>query len=286
MNIQTSTHTNMQPNIQPMPPAPKRRLAPYFWLAAIAALILASFSSLNLAWRDLFQAQALRTTLEFLNGFAPPDLRLAHWQRIAVASLETLAMSIMGTLLAFVMAVPLAAFASGKLGKYDSKYTALYRGIAFLARMWLNFFRAVPELVWASLLVVMAGLGPFAGTLALAAHTSGVLGRLYADLFENLPAESEQALQHNGVGKLHSFFYASVPLAWPAMLSYLLYRWENNVRAATVLGIVGAGGIGQMLKYHLSLFQMQSAASVLFALLLLVWFVDAVSLGVRRHLAR
>ncbi len=269
---------------QTMPPAPSPRLAPYLWLAAIIALIFSSFHSLDLAWHDLFQAQALRTTLEFLHGFAPPDIRPVHWQKIAVACLETLAMSIIGTLLAFVLAVFLAGLASGKFG--SSKYTALSRGLALFARAWLNFLRAVPELVWASLLVVMAGLGPFAGTLALAAHTGGVLGRLYSDLFENLPSACEQALEQNGAGRLQSFFYASLPLAWPAMLSYLLYRWENNVRAATVLGIVGAGGLGQMLKYHLSLFQMQSAASVLLALLLLVWLVDAISLGLRRQLAR
>jgi phosphonate transport system permease protein len=264
------------------PPPPTMRWRVALWLLGIIILLFASFSSLQMAWGDLLQAQALRTTGEFLQGFAPPDLRPQHWQKIGIASLETLAMSIVGSLLAFVVAVPLAMAASGKFPvEHHSQ-----RLLRWLARLILNFLRAVPEIVWAALLLILAGLGPFAGTLALAAHTSGVLGRLYAELFDNLPPECEQALRHNGVNPTASFLYAGIPLAWPAMLSYLLYRWENNVRAATVLGIVGAGGLGQMLKYHLSLFQMHSAASVLAALLLLVWLVDAASLLLRRRLAR
>jgi ABC-type phosphate/phosphonate transport system permease subunit len=150
----------------------------------------------------------------------------------------------------------------------------------------LNVLRSIPELVWAALLLVAAGLGPFAGTLALAAHTAGVLGRLFADALENAEPLPETALRTNGAPALAAFFYATLPQTLPQMLSYTLYRWENNIRAAAVLGVVGAGGLGQMLKYHLSLFQMQSAATVVLAMLLLVALVDAASFALRRALTR
>ena len=150
----------------------------------------------------------------------------------------------------------------------------------------LNVLRSIPELVWAAVLLVLAGLGPMAGTLALAAHTAGVLGRLFADALENIEPHAEQALRTNGARPLAAFLYATLPQALPQMLSYTLYRWENNIRAAAVLGVVGAGGLGQMLKYHLSLFQMPSAATVVIAMLVLVALVDAASYALRRALTR
>ncbi|MCU0763545.1 MAG: phosphonate ABC transporter, permease protein PhnE, partial [Hydrogenophaga sp.] len=119
----------------------------------------------------------------------------------------------------------------------------------------LNALRSIPELVWAALLLISAGLGPFAGTLALALHTTGVL-------------------------------YATLPQVLPQLMSYTLYRWENNIRAAAVLGVVGAGGLGQLLAFHMGLFQMGKTATILGAMLLMVAVVDAASHGARRWLTR
>ncbi len=103
----------------------------------------------------------------------------------------------------------------------------------------LNALRAIPELVWASTLLIAAGLGPFAGTLALVAHTTGVLGRLFSDAFEDSLPSHEFVLCINGASSMAAFFYAIVP----QLLCYTLYRWENNIRAAAILGVVGAAGI-------------------------------------------
>lgn len=259
-----------------LPPAPRVRLSTLALLAAIALLIVASFATLSLQWKAFFTLDAARTTGEFLLGFAPPDMSPWFLRKTVIATAETLSMSALGTGIAAVLGLALALPASGRFGTTARAAT----------RMLLNVSRSIPELVWASILLIAAGLGPFAGTLALAAHTTGVLGRLFADALENSSPLPESSLRINGVRPSAAFLYATLPQAVPQMVSYTLYRWENNIRAAAILGVVGAGGLGQMLKYHLSLFQMQQAATVIIAMLLLVAVVDAASFSLRRIMTR
>jgi phosphonate transport system permease protein len=250
-------------------------IQPYtvIFLLALLALIFSSFYTLNIQWRELFSAGAIRSSTEFLRGFTPPELSDAFLNKIAIGTLETLSMSALGTLIAFILSLALALPASGRFG-------SLAR---ISVRLVLNILRSIPELIWAAILLIAAGLGPFAGTLALAAHTTGVLGRLFSDTFENLPSAPEAALRINGVHPIIAYFYATLPQAIPQLMSYSLYRWENNIRAAAILGVVGAGGLGQMLKYQLSLFQMQQAATVILAMLLLIGLVDALSFWLRHR---
>ena len=265
-----------QQHLTSLPPPPPRSPGTLLLLAALVALVVASFASLPLQWSAFFAPEALNSAAEFLAGFSPPDTAPPFLKKTFTALWETLAMSAIGTLLAVAGGLALALPASGRMGRMP-------RGAV---RALLNVLRSIPELVWASLLLVAAGLGPFAGTLALAAHTTGVLGRLFADALENVAPLPESTLRTNGAAPLAAFLYATLPQALPQMLSYALYRWENNIRAAAVLGVVGAGGLGQMLKYHLSLFQMESAATVVIAMLVLVALVDAASFALRRALTR
>lgn len=259
-----------------LPPAPPRDIRTWLILLGLLALVVASFASLPLQWSAFFTAEAIDSASEFLSGFAPPETGAPFLQRTFNALWETLAMSAIGTLLAAIVGLPLALAGAGRLGVVARAVT----------RLVLNVLRSIPELVWAAVLLVLAGLGPMAGTMALAAHTAGVLGRLFADALENVEPHAEQTLRTNGARPLAAFLYATLPQALPQMLSYTLYRWENNIRAAAVLGVVGAGGLGQMLKYHLSLFQMPSAATVVIAMLVLVALVDAASYALRRALTR
>jgi phosphonate transport system permease protein len=240
------------------------------------ALVVASFWTLGLDWSGFRSPSALATTQDFLSGFAPPAMGRAFLYKTFIATLETLAMSALGTLLALGAGLALALVGAGRFG------AAPRAGVRFV----MNVMRSVPELVWATILLVAAGLGPFAGMLALAFHTTGVLGRLFADSLENANLHAEQTLRTNGTAALPAFLYATLPLLLPQTMSYTLYRWENNIRAAAVLGVVGAGGLGGMLKYHLSLFQMPQAATVIIAMLLMVVLVDAASFGLRRALTR
>ncbi|MDB5769813.1 MAG: phnE [Burkholderia sp.] len=257
-------------------PAPPTRLSTLALLAGLVALVVLSFATLPLRWDAFFTLDAARSSLEFLRGFAPPDLSPAFLNKVAWGAAETLSMSTLGTLIAALAGVALALPAGGRFGGFARAAT----------RLVLNVSRSIPELVWASILLIAAGLGPFAGTLALALHTSGVLGRLFADALENTSPLPEASLRINGARPLAAFFYATLPQTLPQMMSYTLYRWENNIRAAAILGVVGAGGLGQMLKYHLSLFQMHQAATVILAMLVLVAIVDAISFMLRRAMTR
>jgi phosphonate transport system permease protein len=259
-----------------LPPAPRADRSVLTLVLALVALAIASFATLPLEWHALFSSDAAQSVMEFLRGFAPPEIAPAFLKKTLIGIVETLSMSTLGTVIAMLFGLLLALPASGRFG----------RSARLSTRLLLNILRSIPELAWAAILLIAAGLGPFAGTLALAAHTSGVLGRLFGDTLENLPPLPEASLRINGAPALAAFFYAALPQALPQMMSYTLYRWENNIRAAAILGVVGAGGLGQMLKYHLSLFQMHRAATVILAMLLLVALVDAVSFAMRRTMMR
>nr|WP_219853069.1 phosphonate ABC transporter, permease protein PhnE [Stutzerimonas stutzeri] len=238
--------------------------------------VIGSFVVLQLEASALFSRDGLEQMAEYASGFLEPDLSGTHLRAIGYAAMETLAMSAIGTLLAAMLGLALALPASGRFG-------LLGKG---LSRLLLNALRAIPELVWAALMVLAAGLGPNAGTLALALHTAGVLGRLFAEALENTPSAPAEALRLSGSDRISAFCYGTLPVLWPQLIAYSLYRWENNIRMASVLGFVGAGGLGQMLYMSLSLFQQAQASTVILAMLLMVLAVDALSGWVRMRWVR
>ena len=217
----------------------------------------------------------MRAMAEFVAEFFPPDLSSAFLAKTAWGALQTLRRR------------RRRHPARGRRGERSwrcrrpvaSAWRARPR-----ARLALNVLRSVPELVWAALMVLAAGLGPFAGTLALALHTTGVLGRLFAESLENAPSAPERSLREAGSGAVAAFAYASAAAGPAAGLAYALYRWEMNIRMAAVLGFVGAGGLGQMLYFHLSIFQQAQAATLLIAMFVLVFAVDSLSAAVRDRL--
>jgi phosphonate transport system permease protein len=261
------------------PPLFNARCLACWFTVTVLILVVASFASLDLQWRELLSFEAASSMGRFVGEFFPPDLSPAFVHKVGLAAWETLAMSALGTAMAAVLGLALALPASRLSGRDPAWLRAPTRGL-------LNALRAIPELVWAALLLISAGLGPMAGTLALALHTTGVLGRLFAEAMENVPTGPGDALRAQGVGPLRVFAYATLPQVLPQLMSYTLYRWENNIRAASVLGVVGAGGLGQLLTFHMGLFQMNKTATILGAVLLMVACVDALSFMVRRRLTR
>jgi len=245
-------------------------------VGAIVAAVFAAFSYLELDLKALTGDGGLGQMGEYAERFLHPDLSGEHLQAVAHGALETLAMSGLGTLLAMALGLLLALPAAGRFGW----------PLQSAARLLLNALRAIPELVWAALTVLAAGLGPNAGTLALALHTSGVLGRLFAEALETAPAEPAAAIRLQGGGQVAAFCFGTLPNLWPQLLAYSLYRWENNIRMASVLGFVGAGGLGQMLYTTLSLFQEAQASTVIIAMLVLVLLVDGFSDLMRQRYVR
>ena len=254
--------------------APPRCLRCWATATAILVAVVASFAYLAIDYRALVTRESLSLMGKFIAEFFPPDLSTAFLQKTAWGALQTLAVSALGTLLAVAGGALLALPASGRSGAWVQAAT----------RFVLNLLRSVPELVWAALMVLAAGIGPFAGALALALHTTGVLGRLFAESLENAPRQPERALLQSGSGAVAAFAYGSLPLVLSQWVAYTLYRWEMNIRMATVLGFVGGGGLGQLLYFHLSIFQQQQAMTVLAAMFALVALVDMASARLRRGL--
>lgn len=265
-----------------LPPAPGLSRGLLALLVGVLLLVVASFVSLDLQWQQFLSAEALAKMGRFLGEMAVPASDPAFLRRLAVATVETLAMSAVGTVLAAVAGLWLALPAS-----HDTALGPARAGWARApTRLLLNVLRSIPELVWAALLLISAGLGPFAGTLALAMHTTGVLGRLFAETIENAPNGAAMALRVRGVPRGRVFLYATLPQTLPQLMSYTLYRWENNIRAAAILGVVGGGGLGQMLSFHMGLFHMAETGAILMAMIALVALVDLLSWWARRVMGR
>jgi phosphonate transport system permease protein len=248
---------------------------PWAVVGGFALAAAASFAYLGADFAALFSGESARQMARFAAAFFPPDTTPEFLRRAARGAAETLAVSALGTLLAALAGALLALPAAGRWG----------RALRSIARLALNVLRSIPELVWAVFMVLAAGLGPFAGCLALAVHTAGVLGRLFAETLENAPREPTLALRHAGSGASAAFLYGTLPVVLPQYVSYGLYRWEHNIRMAAVLGLVGAGGLGQLLYVSLSVFKTGEAASVILAMIALVAAVDLLSAWLRRSLS-
>lgn len=251
---------------------PAAQPSPWGWrsgaaAAALALAVWASFRLLDMDLPALFSHESAASMGQFVASFFPMDLSADWLRRVAVGTWETLAISVVGTLLAALLGLLLAL--------------APLRPVSHFL---LNLLRSVPELVWATITALAVGLGPFAGALALALHTSGVLGRLYAQALDNAPRAPAAALALSGARKGLAFLYGTLPGAGPQLIAYTLYRWEMNIRMAAILGFVGAGGLGQLLYFELSLFHYSQAATVIVAMLALSIADDQASAWLRRRM--
>jgi phosphonate transport system permease protein len=183
--------------------------------------------------------------------------------------LETIDLAIFGTVFGVLMAFPLSILAAANV----TPARPLYYG----ARALIGITRAVPDLVWALLFVTAVGLGPFPGALALAVHSVGMLGRLFAEVIEDMDMGPVEALTLTGAGRMQVFTHAVVPGMLPSLLGISLFRFDENLRSSLVLGFVGAGGIGFQLLTAMNLFQYQTVAFLLIVTFVLVACAERVS---------
>jgi len=267
------------------------RTRTYVLLAFLAGLFVWSFQGSKIDLGLLFSREGGGAILEYVERLFPPDLSSKVVKDAVVGAWETFAISLMGTLLAVVIALTLVCFGSRTLVYSGLLYEMEGRGvhhqvrriIYLLTKGVLNFLRTVPELLWALIFVFIVGLGPFPGVLALGVHTGGVLGKLFAEVLEDVDVRPIESLQSTGASKLQILFYAILPQVLPQFVSYILYRWEVNIRVAAVLGFVGAGGLGQRIHIAISLFLEQQLLTLLLVLYILVTAVDFFSAYLRRR---
>jgi phosphonate transport system permease protein len=266
-------------------PLARRRLA---W--AVTALVLL-WPLLQLAQFHpgvLFDPANVRVIGNFVGGFLPPatapDFRHELWS----ATVQTLAIATAGVALAFLIALPLAFVATRSLsisaiGPANGRWRgrALRQGVRTL----MVLLRSVPEIVWALMFVRAVSLGPAAGVLALAITYGGMLAKVYAEILEATDSRPAQALLQAGGGRVTALCFGLLPLAAEELVSYTVYRWECAVRAAVVMGFVGAGGLGQLMAQALKGFDAGQASSISLVFVALVMLADAISFVLRKVLA-
>jgi phosphonate transport system permease protein len=187
---------------------------------------------------------------------------------------ETVQMSYAGTLLGFIVSVPLSVLGTRHL------FSPVVSGAARFAAAAI---RTIPVLLWAIIFVILVGLGPLAGTLGIAAYTVGYLAKIYADLFEGTDPEVIEAVQSTGASKLHLVRFVFFPEGANAILTQLLFMLEYNVRASSILGFVGAGGVGFVMQVYLQTLEYRRLATVLLLILLVVLTMDSISAWLRKR---
>jgi phosphonate transport system permease protein len=241
----------------------------------------------------LFNRTTLHDVGHFVAQSLPPDLSPAFLVTVTQAAFLTVATAIASTVLSIVLGIPFGIMACSSLWRTgavaasagDGFHSKALNLLSISTRSVLGFLRAVPDLMWALLLVAAVGLGPLAGTIALAISYTGVLGRVYADVFDAVEAQPVEALLSTGASRLQIFLTAIWPQALPNMTAYTLYSFECCVRAAAVLGFVGAGGIGYEINLSMRLFDYRQVTTLLLAFLLILSLTDLVSRSLRRFLS-
>lgn len=239
-----------------------RMLPPEFEVANKQAVEISLFG------REVVNSSIERTTVEVFGN----TLQIG-WLPIITAVFETIQMAIIGTLLAVIMALPLALLAARNV----SPHPALYQ----ITRLILNFLRSIPELVYALLFVAAVGLGPFTGVMALAFGSVGSLARVFAEAIEQIDPAQVNAVRATGANGMQTFVYAVVPQAVPLFISYSIIYFESNVRHATILGYVGAGGVGFLLFKYTGTSDYDKVLGAALVLVVAVTVIDRFSNWVR-----
>ncbi len=210
-------------------------------------------------------ADALPTILQLAADAMPPDF--SRWQSWGRPLLETLSMSIAGTVLGAAAALPLGALSARNIVRQP--------WLREPVRLFLNVLRSIPGLIWGVLFVAAVGFGPLPGILALASHSTGVLGKFFAEILEHADPAPSDALRSYGVSRVGVLRYSVLPQILPRLVDAAVYRWEPNLRAATTLGVVGAGGLGLEIVTAFHLFEYREASALIIVLVALVTVLNA-----------
>lgn len=245
------------------------------------------FSSLLDGWKYMNEYLSGNENIEN-SGFFPPNTNLSDIKTYALSMLETIQMAIVALVLSIIIAVPLSYMSSRNIldiliPSNSFFHLILKRSIYASATLVANICRSINEIVWALIFVSAVGLGPMAGILALSVHTAGVLSKLLSEGNEAIDKGPVDALTTTGASFIKVLVYAVIPQTMPHFVSMALYRFESDVRSASILGFVGAGGIGFYLFDKIRAFENGDVCTIIIIIVLSVWAFDKISAKIRER---
>lgn len=244
------------------------------WLSLLGWGLVLAFLAWSWEGAEMRPAQLWKDAgnmAQFAADFFPPDFR--DWRLYLKEMVVTVQIAVWGTVLAVICGVPLGLMSSANIVPWW-----VYQPV----RRLMDALRSINEMVFAMLFVVAVGLGPFAGTLALFVGTTGVLAKLFAEAVESIDHGPIEGIRATGASSLQEIIFGVIPQVMPLWISYVLYRFESNVRSATVVGMVGAGGIGVLLWETIRGFQFMQSAAILLIIIAIVSIIDMISQQLRR----
>lgn len=252
----------------PIPPT-QRSLGTWVLWGGVFALLTLSWEGADMRPLDLLESP--ENMGQFAAGFFPPDL--TQWELYMEEIWVTIQIALWGTALSVVCSVPFGILSSENVVPWYINQPV---------RRLMDAARAINEMVFAMLFVVAVGLGPFAGVLALWIHTTGTLAKLFSEAVEAIDPQPVEGIRATGATALQEVIYGIIPQVLPLWISYSLYRFESNVRSATVLGIIGAGGIGMVLWENIRSFYYAETAAIMLLIIITVSLLDLLSQRLRK----
>ncbi|MFZ6677902.1 phosphonate ABC transporter, permease protein PhnE [Undibacterium sp. Ji83W] len=264
-----STPTARPQVVMNLPEAPKRDTGKLLVWGIVLAILAMSWQGADMRPLELLRDSG--NMLTYAASFFPPDFH--EWRIYLQELLVTLQIAAWGTALAVVCSIPLGLLSSSNIAP---------AWVSQPVRRLMDAARAINEMVFAMLFVVAVGLGPFAGVLALFVHTTGILSKLFSEAVEAIDPQPVEGIRATGAHALEEIVYGVLPQVMPLWVSFALYRFESNVRSATVVGMVGAGGIGVILWEVIRAFQYAQTCAVLLMIVLTVSMIDVISSRLRK----
>jgi len=260
-----------------LPPKPQRSLWSKAKKILIAAFVIAIYVwtilGINIDWMRAIERAIKNIAVVIPKLFSP------NWEasgEVALKIIETIFIAFAGSLMAAIIAIPLGFLAARNMSKQ--------RIISSAGKWILSGIRAFPDIILAILFVVAVGPNAFAGVLAISIGSTGMLGKLYSEVIESIDKDVIEAIEASGGNKIQVLFYGVIPQVLPEFLSYAIYRFEIDIRASSILGIVGAGGIGTMIIFAANNRNWNEMGLILLAIIIVVTIIDAISTRIRRKL--
>ena len=251
-----------------------KKIRNIFIALAILTIYVITFTQININWSRVISERTINNFNRVIPQLFSPDW--SKFGKVIEKMIETVFIAYAGSLMAALIAVPLAFFAANNMSRF--------RAVSTFGKWVLDGIRAFPELVFAIIFVATVGPGPFAGVLAIAINSTGMLGKLYSEVIESIDMKVVEAMEANGANKIQILFYGIIPQVIPEFLSYAIYRFEIDVRSSSVLGIVGAGGIGLLIVIAVANRNWDEVGMILLVIIVVVTIIDYLSSYIRRKI--